>query len=149
MFQRLGTFAARYRFAIIAGWVLLAAVLLAVAPDLVAVSSTDQADFLPADAPFVQAQALYERTFPDEASPSSSIVLIDARAGGDVRAPQTWEYMQTLEAWLAGPEAPANITSVTAPTTNPELADALISPDGRIALVSIGLDTPTDAALTT
>lgn len=149
MFQRIGAFAARYRFAVIAGWALLAAVLLAVAPDLAAVSSTDQADFLPADAPFVQAQALYERTFPEEANPSNSIVLIDARAGGDVRGADAWQYMQALESWLNGPEAPANVTRVAAPTTDPEFADALISPDGRIALVSIGLSTPTDAALTT
>jgi uncharacterized membrane protein YdfJ with MMPL/SSD domain len=51
MFYHIGKFVAKYRFAVILAWLILAGGLTAVAPDLEAVSSTDQADFLPANAP--------------------------------------------------------------------------------------------------
>ncbi|MBN1284057.1 MAG: MMPL family transporter [Anaerolineae bacterium] len=149
MFKRLGEFAAHYRYWIVAAWVAAAVILLATAPNLEDVSSTDQKDYLPADAPFAKAQELYEKAFPDEFAPSSTIVLIDAGADGDVHDAAVWDYMGRLEAWLNSDEAPDNVENVAAPTTDPDFADALISPDKRIALVSAAMNTPTDAAVTT
>ena len=149
MFQRLGNFAAHYRKWIVAGWILLAAILTLVAPPLNDVSSTDQKDFLPADAPFVRAQAVYEAAFPSLFTPSSTMLLIDAGEGGNVRGAEVWNFIAEAEAWLNSDEAPDNIGPVAAPTTDPEMADALISPDGQIALISIALTTIADAVATT
>lgn len=148
MFQRLGIFTAQHRKPIIITWVALAALLMAITPAIEDVSSTDQADFLPADAPFVRAQELYQELFPDEFSPSSTMLLIDAGDGGDVHDPEIWAFIQQTEAWLNSDAAPGNVVSVAAPTGDPRLADLLISPEGRIALISAALDTPMDAAVT-
>ncbi|NWG18300.1 MAG: MMPL family transporter [Chloroflexi bacterium] len=149
MFRWLGDFAARHRIAIIIGWIIAAALLIATAPPLDEVSSTDQRDFLPADAPFAQAQEVFERTFPAEFSASSTVILIDAGEGGDIHNPAIWDYIAQVEAYLNSDDAPENIGEVAAPTTDPLLADVLISPDQRIALISASLTTPTDAAITT
>lgn len=149
MFERLGVFASRHRIPIIVFWVAAAVILMAVAPPVEDVSTTDQADFLSDDAPFAQAQKIYQDVFPDEFSPSSTMVLVDAGEGGDVHAAAGMDFVAELEAWLNSASAPDNIQAVVAPTTDPQLAERLISPDGRIALVSVSLATATDAVATT
>lgn len=149
MFRRLGNFAANHRLLIIVGWIVIAAVLIVTAPPLDEVSSTDQRDFLPDNAPFAQAQRVFERTFPQEFGASSTVILIDAGEGGDAHAPDIWTYMHQAEAWLTSDDAPENIADVAAPTTDPDFADALISPDKRIALISVKLTTPTDTVQST
>ena len=152
MFQRLGQIVAKYRVLVIVAWVGLAVGLTLIAPSLDEVSSSDQEDFLPEDAPFVRAQEVYERAFPDQSAASSSMVLVDAGPGGDVHDPQIWAFLEELETWLGSSEAPYNISQVAGPTTVPEFADKLISPDGRIALVGVGMSSgmdlkPTDDAV--
>ncbi|MGD8626053.1 MAG: MMPL family transporter [Anaerolineae bacterium] len=148
MFQRLGRLVAQYRFAVIAVWIGLAAILTWLAPSLEAVSSSDQKDFLPEDAPFVRAQEVQARVFADQSAASSSMVVVDAGPGGDVHEPRVWAFVADLEAWLAGDGAPDNVSQVAGPATAAELADKLISPDGRLALVGVGLTTHMDAQLT-
>lgn len=148
MFQLLGRFTARYRIPIIIGWIVVAAGLMLIAPSLDEVSSSDQKDFLPQDAPFVHAQKVQERVFPEQSSASTSVVLVDAGPGGSVHDADVWAFIERLEAWLNSASAPDNVIQAAGPTTAPEFADKLISPDGRIALVGIGLDTIADVAAT-
>ncbi len=145
MFRLLGHLVTRYRVPIILGWVVLAAVLTLVAPELEEVSSTDQKDFLPEDAPFVRAAEVQARTFPDGSAASTSMVIVDAGPGGDVRDPEVWAFIAELDAWLNSDRAPANVTYAAGPTSAPEFADKLISTDRRIALVGFGLSTVLDA----
>jgi RND superfamily putative drug exporter len=145
MFRFLGDLVTKYRVPVILGWVLLAAVLTLVAPELEEVSSTDQKDFLPEDAPFVHAAEVQARTFPDNSAASTSMVIVDAGPGGDVHEPEVWAFIAELDAWLNSDRAPDNITYAAGPTSAPEYADKLISPDRRIALVGIGLSTILDA----
>jgi RND superfamily putative drug exporter len=152
MFQRLGQFVARYRVFVIIAWVALAAGLNLLAPSLDEVSSSDQKDFLPEDAPFVHAQEVLERAFPEQSAASSSVVVVDAGPDGDVRAPAAWAFIEELEAWLGSDEAPYNISQVAGPAGAPELADRLISASGRVALVGVGMSSgmdlkPTDDAV--
>jgi putative drug exporter of the RND superfamily len=144
MFRRLGHTVARYRFFAIAAWIVAAGVLTLVAPGLDEVSSSDQSDFLPEDAPFVHAQEVQARAFPAQSAASNSVIVVDAGPGGDVRDPLVWAFLAELEAWLASDEAPGNISQVAGPVTLPESADKLISADGRVALVGIGISTPMD-----
>jgi RND superfamily putative drug exporter len=145
MFKLLGHLVARYRVPVILGWVILATVLTLVAPELEEVSSTDQKDFLPEDAPFVRAVEIQERVFPEGSAASTSMVMVDAGPGREVHDPEVWGFIAELDAWLNSDSAPDNITSVTGPTSAPEFADRLTSPDKRIALVGIGLSTILDA----
>ena len=144
MFHHLGKFVTKYRYAVILAWLALAGGLIAIAPDLEAVSSTDQADFLPADAPFVHAEAVLKEAFPQSAA-SSSIVIVDAGASEDVHDSTVWAFIARLEAWLASDAAPGNINQVFGPVSQPDFADKLISANGRIALVGVSLDTVMDA----
>mgnify|MGYP001767679715 FL=1 len=144
MFHHLGKFVTKYRYAVILAWLALAGGLIAIAPDLEAVSSTDQADFLPADAPFVHAEAVLKEAFPQSAA-SSSIVIVDAGTGEDVHDSTVWAFIARLEAWLASDAAPGNINQVFGPVSQPDFADKLISANGRIALVGVSLDTVMDA----
>ncbi len=149
MFQKLGLFAAKFRIPIFVAWVVMAILLTVFSPDLAEVSSSSQEDFLPADAPFARAQEVYKEAFPQEFSPSSTIILVDAGEGGEARDAEVWAYIQKVEGYLASDAAPDNLDKIVAPTTDPLLADKLISPNGRIALISAAITTPTDAALTT
>jgi hypothetical protein len=58
--------------------------------------------------------------------------------------PQVWGFITELEAWLGSDGAPDNVRQVAGPSTLPEWAGKLISADGRIALVGIGMSTPMD-----
>lgn len=148
MFRQLGALAAHRPRLIILIWLLLAAVLIATAPPLDSVSSTDQRDFLPDDAPFAQAQRVFEAVFPQAFGASSTVVLVDAGEGRSVREPEIWAYLAAVESWLNGPEAPDNLHEVAAPTTDPLLAEVLVSLDERLGLVTATLTTPTDAVAT-
>ncbi|MFN2227265.1 MAG: MMPL family transporter [Anaerolineae bacterium] len=152
MFERLGRFVARYRVWVILGWIILAVGLTLAAPDLDEVSSSDQRDFLPQSAPFVHAQKVQEAAFPEQSAASSSVILVDAGLGRDVRDPAVWAYLQEMEQWLGSEQAPYNISQVTGPVTAPDLAGTLISGDGRVALVAVGMSSgmdlkPTDDAV--
>ncbi|KPL22874.1 MAG: hypothetical protein AMJ93_06135 [Anaerolineae bacterium SM23_84] len=148
MFQRLGRFAAKYRIPIIVGWVALAIILTLVAPGLEEVSTAKQEDFLPANAPFVRAAEIQERVFPEQSAASASMVIVDAGPGGEVHDPDVLAFLSGLESWLNSDDAPANIIVAAGPVTMPELADKLISPNNRIALVGVQLSTITDARAT-
>lgn len=152
MFQRLGHIVAKYRVLVIVVWIALAAGLTVVAPSLDEVSSSDQKDFLPEDAPFVRAQEIQARVFPEQSAASSSMVLVDAGKGRNVHDLEVWAFIEDLEAWLGSDQAPYNISQVAGPATTPEFADKLISANGQIALIGIGMSSgmdlkPTDDAV--
>ena len=78
IFEYLGHFATRFRIPIIVAWVAAAAIVTLVAPNMADVVSSDLADFLPADAPFKHASALYGELFPDDNAEGSSVIVFDA-----------------------------------------------------------------------
>ena len=85
MFRRIGRFATRYRIPIIVVWVAAAVIMTIIAPNIDSVASSDQADFLPGDAPFVHAQQVYQETFPEGFAPGNTVIVLDARLRfGDV-----------------------------------------------------------------
>lgn len=142
MFRLLGRLATHYRIPIIVTWIGLAIFLMLVAPSLEDVGTSDQRDFLTEDAPFAQAERLYQETFPEKFSPSSGLIVIDsAQAAGFAADTPAWAYLQTLTAWLMSDEAPDNIVDVSSPSLDPLLAEELVSDDGRYALAAFGLNT--------
>ncbi|MBN1680478.1 MAG: MMPL family transporter [Anaerolineae bacterium] len=151
-FARIGRFATRYRLLIIAAWLFAAAVITLIAPNIEDVASSDQADFLPDDAPFAHAEAVYQSTFPDGFSPSSTVIVIDAHAAGGVldREAETFEeqvdttagrLIRDFQAWLASDDAPDNISGVSAPIASPAAATLMIAPDNQVAIVDVSLGT--------
>jgi RND superfamily putative drug exporter len=149
MFARLGTFALRYRFPIIAFWIVLAAVITIVAPNIEDVASSDQADFLPDDAPFIHANDVYQGAFPDSFAPSSTVIVIDARQAGGLANPDVEAFIVDLSTWLSSDDAPANIRHVFAPTPNFPARALMVSSDEQVGIVRVSLDTTSTDKLTT
>ena len=109
MFARLGSFAVRFRWFIIAAWVLVAVVLTLVAPNINNVAVSDQRAFLPASAPSLDANQVVKKYFPDRVSPSSAVVVVDAGAGGRADQGRPPSSSTGLTAWLTGPDKPAGV----------------------------------------
>lgn len=138
MFARIGSFAVRYRWFIIAGWALTAAVLTLVAPNIDEVSVSDQRAFLPSSAPSLQAHETVAKYFPDYVSPSSALLVIDAGEGQRADQGAAAEFERTLTEWLTGPQAPEAVEQVLSPSQGDEQTKAsLLSDDKQIALVLV------------
>ncbi len=152
IFERIGRVATRYRIPILLIWVAAAALVTLLAPDIEEVASSDQADFLPGDAPFAHAQDVYEATFPDSFAPGSTVIVIDAGNAGGVLNPEaesfseridtaTGRFVEDLAAWLLSEDAPDNILSVSRHTTSPAAAALTVSDDNRVTIVRVRLST--------
>jgi RND superfamily putative drug exporter len=138
MFTRLGSFAVRSRWYIIAGWIVAALLLFLLAPNINDVSVTDQRAFLPQDVPSLQANELLKKFFPDQVALSSAVLVIDAGGGGDVSAGPVAGFVSDLTDWLTGVGAPAGITAVWSPTHGDELTKAgMTSSDQQVALILV------------
>jgi putative drug exporter of the RND superfamily len=136
MFARLGSFAVRFRWFIIAAWLLVAALLTLFAPSINDVAVSDQRAFLPASSPSLDASAVVKKYFPDRVSPSSAVIVIDAGVGNQVGTGTAAEFITGLTDWLTGPDKPAGVDRVLSPTTADEQTKAgLTSPDKQVALI--------------
>lgn len=138
MFARLGSFAVRFRWLIIATWVLAALVLTLVAPNIDDVAVSDQRAFLPSSAPSLDASETVKKYFPDRVSPSSAVLVVDAGAEGRVDEGPAAEFVADISAWLASPEAPEAVDMVWSPTTGDEQTKAgLTSDDKQVSLIVV------------
>jgi len=138
MFARLGSFATRFRWFIIAGWILLAVVLTLVAPNINDVGVSDQRAFLPSSAPSLDANALVAKYFPERTSPSSAVIVLDAGAGNRADQGPLLAFVQSLTGWLTGSGAPKAVDQVWSPTYGDEQTRAsLLSNDKQVALILV------------
>ena len=144
MFARLGSFAVRFRWLIIAGWVVVAAVLTLTAPNIDEVAVSDQRSFLPSSAPSLDAHEMVATYFPDRISPSSAVLVIDAGAGGHVDEGEPADFVAELTRWLSAAgdsEALKAVDRVLSPTLGDEQTRAgLTSEDRQVALVLVRFD---------
>jgi RND superfamily putative drug exporter len=140
MFERLGSFAFRFRFLVVVGWAAAAIGAGAFAPSLAEVGSTDQSSFLPPTTESIQAREALERAFPSEVSAGSATITF-SRKSGLTEADTT--YIGQVGSWIGSPDAPANlrdiVSSVQTPESDPELATILRSPDGALEMMNVNL----------
>lgn len=140
MFERLGSFAFRFRFLILVAWVAAAAVALVFAPSLTEVGSTDQSSFLPATTESIEARTVLERAFPKEVSAGSATIAF-VRDSGLSEADST--YIGQVASWITGPDAPAElrdiVSSVQTPASDPQLATLMRSPDGKLEMMTVNM----------
>ena len=100
MFSALGRFSNKYRYFILAGWVVLTAVMALAAPPLAEVGTTDQSQFLPEDTESTIARDLLDTKFAaaaDEAE-SSVVIIVYNQAG---LSEQDTDRARSLHDWLA------------------------------------------------
>lgn len=150
MFAHLARFVNRFRIPIIVAWIALAVVVTLVAPNIDAVASSDQADFLPASAPFIHANQVYQETFPETYFPSNTVIVFDAGRVGPLALTETGgldtsvgvgKLIAGLEAWLNGPDKPENVGDVLTPATSEMAAAMMMSDDRTVAFTRINLTT--------
>jgi RND superfamily putative drug exporter len=79
MFRLVGRLASRHPWYVLAGWLVVAVVVIASAPKLAATS--DQSEFLPSHYESIRAATLQERAFPSQTSPGA--IMVFDRADGD------------------------------------------------------------------
>ncbi len=137
MFEKIGGFAVKYKYWLVAAWVVAAVLMFLFAPSLSEVGSVDESTFLPADSESLQARELIEEYFPQSVA-GSTMSLIFFNADGLSDSDMT--YAQQISDWLASGETPFVVESVTSVFTSPELASRLISPDNTTMLVNAGLE---------
>ncbi len=138
MFARLGSFAVRFRWYIIAAWVIAAVLLTLVAPNIDDVAVTDQRAFLSPDVPSLQANELLKKYFPDQVALSSAVLVIDAGSGGDVTTGEAAGFVDGLTTWLTTAGAPEAVSAVWSPTHGDELTRAgMTSNDHQVALILV------------
>ena len=148
IFDRLGQFATRFRVPIIIVWIATAVVITLTAPNIEKVASSDQADFLPSDAPYIHAEEVLKETFPEGFAPGNTVIVIQApdgvldQSGADFAAQTDSEvgrFFSDLADWLIGPDAPPHIQDVMTPVSSPAAAALMVSDDNRVALARVDL----------
>jgi uncharacterized membrane protein YdfJ with MMPL/SSD domain len=116
MFERLGSFAFRFRFLVVVGWAAAAIAAGAFAPSLAEVGSTDQSSFLPPTTESIQARETLERAFPNEVSAGSATITF-SRPSGLTESDTT--YIGQVGSWISGPDAPASLRDIVSSIQTP------------------------------
>ena len=140
MFERLGRFVIRFRFAFLVFWIALAAICYFYAPSLAEVGTSDETSFLPDQSESQEEAAVEAEAFPGD-SAAGQATLVFSRAGGLTDADR--EYIAGLPARIISPDAPEAlglaVLEVVTAEDRPELADWLLSRDGVAEIVNVNL----------
>lgn len=94
MFRALGRVASRRPWFVIAGWILFAGLVIALAPKFEA--TQDQADFLPRHYESIKAAELQQEEFPSD-STTGAIVVFDREDGGELTSDDTAQVQQVVD----------------------------------------------------
>jgi putative drug exporter of the RND superfamily len=137
MFSRFGRFAHRYKYYILAGWVILAALLFFLAPSLSEVGVTDQSQFLPDKTESAHVRDVLNAKFPalSETSSSTALIVVYNEKGF---TPQDEERAKTLRDWMISGERPKVVDSVVSVFDNEALRSTLVSADNTTMMMYVG-----------
>ena len=136
MFKSIGAFAVKFRFWIIAVWVVGAILMAFLAPSLSQVGSMKESDFLPANSDSQLAANMLNKYFPNQQSASTvSLIFYDPTK---INAADL-TYAQQVRDWLESGQTSFKVDSVTSVFDNPDLAASLYSPDQTTMLINAGL----------
>ncbi len=141
MFSVLGRFSNKYRYFILAGWVILTAVMVVAAPQLSEVGVTDQSQFLPENSESTIARNLLDTKFAasDDSVESSAVIVVYNEAG--LGQPDI-DRARSLHDWLISSEGPAAVQKVTSIFGTEALRSTLVSQDNTAMLMTVELSTP-------
>jgi RND superfamily putative drug exporter len=136
MFKSIGAFAVKFRFWIIAVWVIGAIAMAFLAPSLSQVGSMKESDFLPKNSDSQTASEMLDKYFPGlKAGSSVSLIFYNPQK---ISAPDL-AYAQQVIDWLKSGKTTFKVESVTSVFDNPELAASLYSPDQTTMLINATL----------
>jgi RND superfamily putative drug exporter len=95
MFAALGRFVTRFRWYVIAAWVLLAVVVLSLAPGLS--STQDESEFLPKHYESIRAAQVQQDEFPSQTQPGA-VLVFDRKDGGKLTAADSTDVADVVQA---------------------------------------------------
>jgi RND superfamily putative drug exporter len=95
MFAALGRFVTRFRWYVVAAWVLLAVVVVSLAPSLS--STQDESEFLPRHYESIQAALVQQDKFPTQTQPGA-ILVFDRKDGGELTAADSAKATEVVQA---------------------------------------------------
>jgi RND superfamily putative drug exporter len=140
MFAKFALFAHKYKYFILAFWLILAALFFFFAPNLSEVGVTDQSQFLPEKTESAHVRDILDAKFPalSETSSSTAIIVVYNEAGF---TPQDEERAESLCDWLTSPDKPAAIINVVSVFENEALRSSLVSSDNTTMMIYVGFNT--------
>lgn len=127
----------RHPWLVVAGWAALALAVGLGAPNLTRLAAEGQAHLLPKDAESALAAAKVRDAWPGQAYESLAIVALH-RPGG--LTPADRELASRLAARFSVADRPKDILHVLGPDSPKEVAERLVSRDGTVQLLAVGLD---------
>lgn len=137
MFSLFGRFARKYRYFIVAGWFVLAALLFFLAPKLSEVGVTDQSQFLPEKTQSKQVRDLLNAKFPafSESSSSTALIVVYNEKGP---TQQDTDRAKSIRDWLKSADGPKVVNSVVSVFDSEALRPSLVSIDNTTMMISVG-----------
>ncbi len=139
MFSKIGSFAVKFRFWILAVWVAAAALMFLFAPSLSEVGSMKESDFLPKDSESMHASELLVKYFPGNIAASTVSLIFFNPDGIDNN---DLSYAREVKDWLDSGQTSFKVASVTSVFDSPQLEATFFSPDRTTMLMSVGLQQP-------
>ena len=130
MFARLGHFVVTHPWRVIAAWVIVAAGLVAFAPNLDSITNNDQTQFLPKSYESSQAAEISSRAFP-QATGISATIVVKRQDSAELTAADQDKINQ-----IASDLQAKKIDKVTAVVTSAQM----ISTNHKIALINVALN---------
>jgi putative drug exporter of the RND superfamily len=139
MFARLGQVVLRLRYALVAVWLVAAALFGLLAPSLSQVGSADETSFLPHDAESLAARQIIAAEFPGDSAASSALIVF-SRPGGLTNADRL--AIEGLRAYFTGSGHPDTVESYITAEASASMASVFRSADGVVELAQLNLSQP-------
>lgn len=117
-------------------WVVLAATVWLVSPDLTQLAAEGQANLMSRDAESLRAAEIVAQAWPDQSFKGLAVVALH-RPGG--LTPADHAFARNLVSRYEAADHPREILRVLGPNSPAEVADRLVSRDGTVSLIAIQL----------
>jgi RND superfamily putative drug exporter len=140
MFSKISQIAQKFKYFIIAGWVIVTVVLVLTAPQISDVGVTDQSQFLPQNTDSALARNLINTKFGNVEQSSSSLLIVVYHEDGLNQVDM--DRAKSIYAWLISEAAPESVSGVISVFTNEALQSSLVSSDNSTMLMTVELSVP-------
>jgi transport protein len=149
MFRAIARFTTRFRYPIIAVWVIAAALMVLFAPKLSKVGVSDSSLFLAENSQSVLASRELLTKFPSNTGSGGGLMVFTRDSG---LTDADMQYARSTVDWLNSADAPKEIRDVESVFQTPALKDMLVSADGSSMMVNVTFKTafstePTNLAI--
>ncbi len=134
MMKKITALVIRFKWAVLAIWVIATILLTFFAPNLSEILKTDNSSFLPENSKTTNASKLINTIFPDEANRTSFVLVISREPK---LTEQDEQYIKNLDKYFNENKDELKIIEVVSPYTNEALKEQLISKDKVVAILNL------------